>query len=106
MRAIVGAFIQEKALVGAFSVIVKIDYEPDGSFPALVSRSSGHGCENGNLHNSCDQDCKLQVAAEMRSLLLLLHCDAGNTNNQQLDSCQLANLDRTKFGLGAADALL
>ena len=83
-------------------MIVKTNYETDGCFPALVSRSrsSGHGCENGNLHNSCDQDCKLQVAAEMRSLLLL-HCDAGNTNNQQLDSCQLANLDRTKFGLGA-----
>ena len=105
MKAVVAAFNQEKALLGAISVIVKTDYEPDGSFVALVSRSSGHGCENGNLHNSCDQDCKLQVAAEMRSLLLL-HCDAGNTNNQQLDSCQLANLDRTKFGLGAADALL
>ena len=103
MKAVVATFNQEKALVcKGISVIMKTD----GCFPALVSRSSGHGCENGNLHNSCDQDCKLQVAAEMRSLLLLLHCDAGNTNNQQLDSCQLANLDRTKFGLGAADALL
>ena len=32
MKALVGAFNQEKALVGAFSVIVKTDCETDGSF--------------------------------------------------------------------------
>ena len=32
----VGAFNQEKALVGAFSVIVKTDCETDGSSAALV----------------------------------------------------------------------
>ena len=32
MKALVGAFNQEKALVGAFSVIVKTDYGTDGSF--------------------------------------------------------------------------
>ena len=32
MKAPVGAFNQEKALVGAFSVIVKTDCETDGSF--------------------------------------------------------------------------
>ena len=32
MKAVVAAFNQEKALVGAFSVIVKIDCETDGSF--------------------------------------------------------------------------
>ena len=32
MKALVGAFNQEKALVGAFSVIVKTDYETDESF--------------------------------------------------------------------------
>ena len=32
MKALVGAFNQEKALVGAFSVIVKTNYETDGSF--------------------------------------------------------------------------
>ena len=31
MKALVGAFNQEKALVGAFSVIVKTDCETDGS---------------------------------------------------------------------------
>ena len=32
MKALVGAFNQDKALVGAFSVIVKADCETDGSF--------------------------------------------------------------------------
>ena len=32
MKALVGAFNQEKALIGAFSVIVKIDCGTDGSF--------------------------------------------------------------------------
>ena len=36
VKALVGAFNQEKALVGAFSVIVKTDCETDGSFAALV----------------------------------------------------------------------
>ena len=36
MKAVVAAFNQEKALVGAFSVIVKTD----GSFTALVSSYS------------------------------------------------------------------
>ena len=31
MRSLVGVFNQEKALVGAFSVIVKTDCETDGS---------------------------------------------------------------------------
>ena len=36
MKALVGAFNQEKALVGAFSAIVKTDFETDGSSAALV----------------------------------------------------------------------
>ena len=36
MKALVGAFNQEKALVGAFSVIVKTECETDGSFAALI----------------------------------------------------------------------
>ena len=32
MKAVVAAFNQEEALVGAFSVIVKTDFETDGSF--------------------------------------------------------------------------
>ena len=36
MKAVVGAFNQEKALVGAFSVIVKTDRETDGSSEGLL----------------------------------------------------------------------
>ena len=39
MKALVGAFNQEKALEGAFSVIVKTDCETDGSF---YSTNSDH----------------------------------------------------------------
>ena len=43
MKALVGAFNQEKALVGAFSVIVKTDCETDGSSAALVVRGGQPG---------------------------------------------------------------
>ena len=36
MKPLVGAFNQEKALVGAFSVIVQLAVEPMDSFTALV----------------------------------------------------------------------
>ena len=36
MKALVGAFNHEKALVGAFSVIVKTNCETNGSSAALV----------------------------------------------------------------------
>ena len=45
MKALVGAFNQEKALVGAFSVIVKTDCETDGA--PLHSTTPNSGC--------CDQ---------------------------------------------------
>ena len=42
MKALVGAFNQEKALVGAFFVIVKTDCETDGSFYSTsLNRDSG-----------------------------------------------------------------
>ena len=37
VKAVVAAFNQEKALVGAFSVIVKTDCETDGSSAALAA---------------------------------------------------------------------
>ena len=40
MKVLVGAFNQEKALVGAFSVIVKTDCEADGSSAALLVRQA------------------------------------------------------------------
>ena len=36
MKALVGAFNQEKALVGAFSVIVQLVVEPMDCFTALI----------------------------------------------------------------------
>ena len=42
MKALVGAFNQEKALVGAFSVIVKTSCGTDGSFYS-TSMQCGHG---------------------------------------------------------------
>ena len=36
VKALVGTFNQEKALVGAFSMIVKTDFETDGSSAALI----------------------------------------------------------------------
>ena len=38
MKAVVGAFNQEKALVGAFSVIVQLVVEPMDRFAALVMK--------------------------------------------------------------------
>ena len=44
MKALVGAFNQEEALVGAFSVIVQTVVEPMDSFTALVVWSPGTSC--------------------------------------------------------------
>ena len=41
VKALVGAFNQEKALVGAFSVIVKTGCVTDGSFYSTSSNVSG-----------------------------------------------------------------
>ena len=43
MKALVGAFNQEKALVGAFSVTVKTDCESDGSSAALICPAQSPG---------------------------------------------------------------
>ena len=50
MKVLVGAFNQEKALVGAFSVIVKTDC---GTFGALHStnNNSSSGTERGSIYN-------------------------------------------------------
>ena len=41
MKAVVAAFYQEKALVGAFSVIVKTDFETDGELHS-TNQEPGH----------------------------------------------------------------
>ena len=57
MKALVGAFNQEKALVGAFSVIVKIGCGTDGSICGTNIQGSTlfpRSCETGrqNISNS------------------------------------------------------
>ena len=51
MKALVGAFNQEKAPVGAFSVIVQPVMEPMNNFTALILRADCHvscPCYNSN----------------------------------------------------------
>ena len=52
MKALVGAFNQEKALVGAFSVIVQPVVEPMDRFAALIFSHKGNG-ENVTYVNIC-----------------------------------------------------
>ena len=46
MKALVGAYNQEKALVGAFSVIVQPVVEPMDRFTALLITRVGPDCSN------------------------------------------------------------
>ena len=43
MKAVVAAFNQEKAIVGAFSVIVKTDCETDGALHSTIDYSGDPG---------------------------------------------------------------
>ena len=58
--ALVGAFNQEKALVGAFSVIVKTDCETDGSSAALVNIESTLQCKIDRAAAAVSGDHKIQ----------------------------------------------
>ena len=50
MKALVGAFNQEKALVGAFSVIVQLVVEPMDRFTALMRMATcGRAARCGNI---------------------------------------------------------
>ena len=59
MKTLVGAFNQEKALVGAFSVIVKTDCETDGSFYSTTKDKSMYQLEMlfAKLPDVCDESC-------------------------------------------------
>ena len=61
MKALVGAFNQEKALVGAFSVIVKTGCETDG---ALHSTNPGVGLPVDRVPHQ-NQRRPLQLAARV-----------------------------------------
>ena len=65
MKAVVAAFNQEKALVWAFSVIVKTDCETDGSSAALILAQSAEvwHSQGSSLHS-----CSIQKQAPGLSL--------------------------------------
>ena len=52
MKALVGAFNQEKALVGAFSVIVQPVVEPMDRFTALV-RTGNKNVDTEQIRRTC-----------------------------------------------------
>ena len=58
MKALVGAFNQEKALVGAFSVIVKTGCGTDGSFYSTTAAGSQRLPSNhGDISVSAEHRC-------------------------------------------------
>ena len=56
MKALIGAFNQEKALVGAFSVIVQPVVEPMEHYTALVPGHHPHTEMESCLHSAAAQD--------------------------------------------------
>ena len=54
VKAVVAAFNQEKALVKAFSVIVKTDCETDGSFYS-TNENSRHCCPAEKTYLQCSR---------------------------------------------------
>ena len=59
MKALVGAFNQEKALVGAFSVIVKTDCKTMDRFTAVVYTEFIQSCHGQQLNNPSPFKCNL-----------------------------------------------
>ena len=59
MKALVGAFNQEKALVGAFSVIVQPVVEPMDRFTALVLTSQGFNAGDAEWATASHRLCTL-----------------------------------------------
>ena len=74
VKTLVGAFNQEKALVGAFSVIVKPVVEPMDHFTALLSNHSWAGGERQCMERIRSSDstppclllCRWSVSLNLR----------------------------------------
>ena len=74
MKAVVAAFNQEKALVGAFSVIVQPVVEQMDRFAALSM----------TLHHHTTAPCNpLAAAAQLRPLQFMIHGDTAATAGLQ-----------------------
>ena len=71
MKAVVAAFNQEKALVGAFSVIVQPVVEPMDRFTALDRKVSGTAAKLSR--RAAYHHCTLLVGVDTRSLHLALN---------------------------------
>ena len=80
MKALVGAFNQEKALVGAFSVIVKTDCGTDGSFystslnrPAAARRAPAEAARCADLLAAVEEENTLEVHLDIDIIMVLLY---------------------------------
>ena len=86
MKVLVGAFNQEKALVGAFSVIVQPVVEPMDRFTALIQES-----EREELRNS------LVLTQESTAIQILLEtCQQTPEEARELAGSRLADVQETQ----------
>ena len=67
MKALVGAFNQEKALVGAFSVIVQLVVEPMDHFAALHEMMGGGTWQTSQIFRASSPRSPLRDAGELSS---------------------------------------
>ena len=76
MKALVGAFNQEKALVGAFSVIVKTDCETDGALNSTALPQGHNGLLRAvQVKARCpDAQCKANASVRRSELNLKVRC--------------------------------
>ena len=84
VKALVGAFNQEKALVGAYSVIVKTDCETDGPAAAFLPSSLQLQAVSRCRH------CRLIAAS--RGATVTCHCHASSALSR--DHCGLCDVVR------------
>ena len=82
MKALVGAFNQEKALVGAFCVIVQPVVEPMDQFAALIIYDN---VTAGRLCEKCDGKCVI-CDSYVRPCTLVRICDECNYGSYQVRS--------------------
>ena len=87
MKALVGAFKQEKALVGAFSVIVQPVVEPMDRFTALVIRIR-------DTHQHGTEMAKTSLRTSQGSFSTAALGSSGSLLNPDLDLGALTHSDR------------
>ena len=99
MKALVGAFNQEKALVGAFSVIVKTDCETDGSSAALLLITAGGQASFPRLQRAV---CKCQPSCSVSGLDQALQCRhaTGRGHNSDITSSVRKDFTINNYGEG------